>query len=159
MTDRIRDWDPDVIASRPTHFDPRVAEMIIEHVANGADVMTLCLSQRALPMPATFLSWVEQDRDLTIAYEQARRRRAELLFDQALEIADASDTRKARNQADVRQLHAERIAPDRYAPNASQRGMRPEEDPTDYQSSVRRKIEEIRRRRDQQNNGAARASS
>lgn len=65
--------------------------------------------------PQLFNHYKRGDKDLAVAYARAMEARADLLADEAIEIADnESDSSKARNQIDVRKWAASKFNPKRY---------------------------------------------
>lgn len=135
-------WQPDDFRQRPRDYDPALADRIVEQVANGQDLFSLCLSDRDLPLPATFLRWVERDELLRADYEQARRIRTDLLVEDILRVSDSRDSRRSRVQLDARKFHAERLAPEKYGPRPT--GPEPDQKSTaDAGAELRRRLDDI----------------
>jgi transposase-like protein len=57
---------------RPTLYTAEIAERILERLASGCSLSTLCRDE-GMPPPSTVLDWVRQDRDgLAARYQDAR---------------------------------------------------------------------------------------
>lgn len=103
-----------------------------------------------MPLPGTFLLWVEQEPDLQPRYYAARRRGADVNFDAAMEEAARSPFPNGTLVATLR-WHTERSAPEKYGPRSTLKITDPKEPPDagyDYGAEVRRKIEAMAERRE-----------
>lgn len=140
-------YTPDEYRQRPREFDPRIADLIVEMVTNGEDLKTICEFDRDMPLPGTFIQWTRQDSALGLAYDEAKRIRAEVYFEEIVPLSDAGDSNRARIQVDARKYHTQQAAPDKYG-----RGLglpappRTEDAAPDYASEVRRKLDDMVRR-------------
>ena len=60
------------MSGRPTLFTAEIAERILERLASGCSLGTVCRDE-AMPPPSTVLDWVRQDRDgFAARYQDAR---------------------------------------------------------------------------------------
>jgi hypothetical protein len=141
-------WTPEEYRQRPKDFDPALADMIVERVANGETLMTIC-RDRDYPLPATFLRWVGQDPTLGEQFAEAQALRSELMMDDILHVADDMDSKRGRNRLDARKFHAERMLPGKYGPRAYVTNATAKEDAgggIDWGADVRRKLESMAKR-------------
>lgn len=70
----------------PTTAQFHVAMDMIEQVANGATLKSVLAVEGAPPV-AAFRRWLLRDPELRAAYEEAKRLKADTLFDEALDLA------------------------------------------------------------------------
>lgn len=95
------------------------ADLIAEHLLAGKTLQKAC---EALQIKYSTISrWRREHQDFAKALAEARKDRAELLGDKALEIADATTQRTVsqdRLKIDTLQWEAERAAPEKYASKA-----------------------------------------
>jgi hypothetical protein len=91
---RIQD-DRQVSAGRPCLYESEVARKILERLASGESLRSICRDER-MPPPSTVRGWVLDDRDgFATAYERARMLGCYAIADEMIEIAsdDAGDVR------------------------------------------------------------------
>jgi hypothetical protein len=134
-------WTPEEYRQRPRELDFKLADIIIERIANGEMLTEIC-DDRDYPLPATFLRWLREDPNLQSLYNEALELRTELLVEGMVEVADSHDSKRAKNQLDARRFHAERLMPGKYGPRAFTAEVKPGEDEggIDYGAEVRRKL-------------------
>lgn len=107
---RQRPW------ARPDAYRPEVGETICRALAGGMSLVEVC-AQAGMPVTGTVYEWLRNHDDFARMYRQARRMQADLLADQAWEIAQtatAEDVKLARLQFDVIRWRAARVAPKAY---------------------------------------------
>jgi len=63
---------------------------IINRMANGQSITSICNNVMHMPAPKTILEWVEKDPLFGKNYAHARLQQADVLFNQCLDIADDS---------------------------------------------------------------------
>lgn len=142
-----RQYTPDEYRQKPKEFNPLLAEKMIVRIANGETLHEIC-DERDMPLPATFLSWIEMDEELARGYAKAQRYRTTLLVERMVGLGDAPDPSRARLAFDVNRFHAERLMPDQFGPanfrqnQSDQRTVRP-----DHRAELRRRIDDIVSRR------------
>ena len=139
-------FSPEEYRSRPKDFDPAVADRMIDMIANGEDLESLCRNNRDLPLPGTFLRWMQQDGSLALAYDEAKRIRAEILFEEIVPISDSSDSNRSRVQIDARKFNVQQTSPDKYGKVPAMTGPRQEDSLPDYAAEVRRKLDAMVKR-------------
>ena len=66
----------------------KACEEILARVRSGLSLRAACDGDDWMPAEATFRLWCDSDADLSAQYTSAREARAELLFEQCLDIAD-----------------------------------------------------------------------
>lgn len=70
----------------------KACEEILAEVAKGRGLNTICKnSDDWVPSESTFRYWCDIDADLSAKYAQAREARAEVIFEQCLDIADSQE--------------------------------------------------------------------
>jgi hypothetical protein len=115
--------------ARPSLFTERLFATIIERIANGESLRAVCRDD-AMPSPPTVLRWVANDLDLQQRYAFALDARADMIFDEVLEIADdtskdwvvrdggpvldAEHVRRSALRVDARKWALARMAPKKY---------------------------------------------
>jgi Bacteriophage Sf6, terminase small subunit-like len=79
---------------RPTKYTSQLAEAICARLAEGESLRQICRDED-MPVQSTVYLWLldADHRDFSENYAQARNIQAEVLFDEALEIADARSIR------------------------------------------------------------------
>ncbi len=88
-------------------------DAVLVHLEDGLSLAAAC--RQCGITPQLFNHYKRGDKALAVAYGRAMESRADLLADQAIEIADTeSDSSKARNQIDVRKWAASKFNPKRY---------------------------------------------
>lgn len=150
-------FTPEDYRSRPRDFDPATAELIIDRVLNGETLLEVCLGDRDMPLPGTFLRWLEDDPTSKNAYEEALLISARVQMDEILSESWNANTFVAGNRMRALQHRVERLNPNRFSPRATIHTPPKEGDDdatVDYGAEVRRKLDAIARRL-QENDGAA----
>lgn len=71
----------------PKHYTTPVMMAVIERVANGETLTSIC-REEGMPAPGTFREWVVNNQELRAAWEAAKELRAHALFDRVLDIVD-----------------------------------------------------------------------
>lgn len=68
-------------------------EIIISRICDGESLRSILqyANREILPSPAVFLKWVAEDEQLQKQYARAMEVRAEILFDEILDISDESN--------------------------------------------------------------------
>lgn len=136
-------WTPEEYKQKPTEYDPLLAEQIVERLANG-DMLPVICKDRDMPLPATFLRWVELDPELEKAYIRARRFSAEINLDLMIVAAEGKNSAISGIQSRALLSYVEKTDPARYGPRALIRTKEGDEDGgIDYRDEVRRRIEAI----------------
>ncbi len=119
-------------AGRPSLYCKALATKICRRLAEGESLRAVCLDP-AMPDKATVLRWLaDKDKaEFRDQYAHARDMRADALFDEALEIADAAagdwttdgngktvldheHVQRSRLRVDTRKWAAGKLAPKRY---------------------------------------------
>lgn len=140
-------WRDANARQRPKEVDYQLCDRIFEAVANGADLVSLCTYDRDLPLPGTFLRWVQRDPTLAQEWQEALTIRTTVGVEEMLLVAEDSNPHRARVRFDARRFHAERLMPQRYGPRAYlHNGDKPENDAPDYGSEIRRKLDQMAQR-------------
>lgn len=136
-------WTPDDYRQRPTEYDPLVAERILRRVENGEMLPAICATDRDMPLPGTFLRWVDLDSDLKKEYNLARQRGTEVNVDEAVVAAQSRNAAVGGNESRALMWHAERQWPEKYGPRAfvKTKEGEVEDGGVDYRAEVRRKID------------------
>lgn len=142
-------YTPDEYRQRPKVFDAEVAWAIVDRVSNGEVLTEMCREDRDLPLPATFLRWVREDRDLAEAYAVALEDRNDLLVEEIIELSSGRDPKQSRVEVDARRFVVERTSPEKYG-QRSYLHQRSREDAdsagVDHVADVRRRIAEMAKR-------------
>ena len=115
--------------ARPSLFTERLFSTIVERIANGESLRAIC-RDNGMPSPPTVLRWVANDLDLQQRYTFALDVRADMIFDEVLEIADDSSkdwiekeggqaldsehVRRSVLRVDARKWALARMAPKKY---------------------------------------------
>lgn len=86
---------------RPTSFNDDVAAAILERMADGESLRTICADD-GMPNRSTVFRWLSQFPDFRDQYAHAREEQADALFDELLEIADdgSNDWMERKNKDD-----------------------------------------------------------
>lgn len=78
---------------RPSDYSAKVAEEICERIATtprGLDY--ICAQDETLPHPSTVYRWQDEHPEFRESFARAKERQADLIFGEALEIADTPVT-------------------------------------------------------------------
>ena len=76
---------------RPSDFTQDIADTICERIADGASLRKICDEDDALPCRRTVLRWLakEEYSEFSRQYTRAREERADLIFEETMEILEA----------------------------------------------------------------------
>ena len=100
--------------ARPSKFTLELAVEICRRVADGRSLRSVCRDED-MPNADTVNEWRINRAEFSEQYARARERRAEVLADEILDIADnAEDAQIARLQVDARKWAASKLDPKRY---------------------------------------------
>lgn len=136
------------LRQRPDFYDPDIADVIIQMIANGETLSDIC-EDRDAPLPATFLRWCKEDERLMERYHEALESHVDVIFDESAAQAFDSDSVRAGVRHRALLTRAERMMPEKYGPRATLRQTKevPDEGSgIDYAGEVRRRIETISER-------------
>jgi hypothetical protein len=75
------------MTGRPTLFNRGLAALISERIANGETLKAIC-SDSAMPSQSTVFAWLAQNPDFSELYARAREASADVLVEEARQIAD-----------------------------------------------------------------------
>lgn len=142
-------WTPDDYRQRPRDYDPSLADDIVDRIANGEMLPVIC-NDRDMPLPGTFLRWVDEDPSLEERYLKARRYGTDVNLDEAVVAAHNSDPGLAGARSRSLMWHVERSMPEKYGPKSAMRiteGKEKDVGGIDYAAEVRRKLDAMARRR------------
>ena len=73
--------------ARPSTFTDDLFASILEHIADGESLRAICRDD-GMPAAQTVLRWIKASPDLQRSYAIATEVRADMIFDELLEIAD-----------------------------------------------------------------------
>ncbi len=103
-------------------FTQEIADLICERIADGASLRKICEEDDTLPSMRTIMRWLAKDEheEFRRLYAQAQDERADVYFEETLEISDkvAKDhnaVAKARLQVDTRKWVCARMNPKKYS--------------------------------------------
>lgn len=74
-------------AGRPSTFSQKTVDEIIQRIADGESIRSICRDEK-MPSLSAFFRWMSEKPQLREHYEAATEVRAETIFEEALEIAD-----------------------------------------------------------------------
>ena len=104
----------------PAAYDrDALAPVILERIAGGASLRSVCEADDTLPAHSTFLLWVSEDPDLADQYARAREAGTDHEFDEIREIADEADPTPdglahAKLRIDARKWRLAKMQPKKY---------------------------------------------
>jgi len=77
---------------RPTTYTPELGQTICERISLGESLRNIC-KEEGMPALSTVMKWNldEDKKEFSEQYEKACNTRAELLFEELLEIADTTE--------------------------------------------------------------------
>ena len=109
---------------RPSKYSDELAELICARIANGESLRSICRDD-GMPSKITIQNWLNSNDSFLTQYVRARDERAEVHFEEMLEIADsviadASEVAKARVQIDTRKWILSRMNPKKYGDKITQ---------------------------------------
>lgn len=99
----------------PKKTPPGVREAILERIAEGKSVRTIC-KEDGMPAMSAVFRWLKEDESFQEQYARAREAQADALFDDILEIADDpnEDPRRSKLKIDARIWAASKLKPKVY---------------------------------------------
>ncbi len=81
------------MASKPVRYTAKIAGEILERIASGESLRVIC-REEGMPAHQSVLRWVLEDREgIREKYETAMGVRADTIFEEILEIADAAGSK------------------------------------------------------------------
>jgi hypothetical protein len=93
---------------------PENKARVLELIGEGLSVREIC-RQDDMPSRQTVYNWIEKDKDFVDRYARACARRADVLFDALLEIADGDgDVNRDRLRVDARKWSLSKMQPKKY---------------------------------------------
>ncbi|QZN94120.1 DNA packaging protein [Symbiopectobacterium purcellii] len=103
---------------RPSDFSPELADEICSLLMVGESLRSICKRQ-GMPVLSTVTLWLSKHEEFSVQYARAREIQAEVLAEDAMNIADAAvedsaAVAKARLQVDARKWYASKVAPKKY---------------------------------------------
>lgn len=103
---------------RPSDFTPELADEICSLLMAGESLRSIC-KRREMPAMSTVTLWLNKHEEFSVQYARAREIQAEVLAEDAMNIADAvvedsAAVAKARLQVDARKWYASKVAPKKY---------------------------------------------
>lgn len=101
---------------RPSKYTQKLADAILDRIANGDSLRTICKGNPDMPAVSTILKWKLENPVFSEQYDEARQSQAQHLFDQLIEIADSStgETQRDRLRVDTRKWYLSKVAPKVY---------------------------------------------
>lgn len=103
--------------STPTEYTAQIAEVILERIASGESLRSVCRDD-GMPSVPTVCRWVIEDSPPGFAeqYARARAMQTEALVDEIPALADdeSKDPQRSRLQVDARKWVASKILPRKY---------------------------------------------
>lgn len=104
-------------AHRPTIYTKKLGLRICELISRGIGVKKLC-KRKDMPSPATIFNWLldEDKKEFLDQYKTASDIRAELMFEELLEIADKKDrdVMRSRLRVDTRKWYLSKVLPKKF---------------------------------------------
>jgi hypothetical protein len=101
---------------RPSKYSDELANEICSRIAGGLSLSKLC-KMADMPNASTVFKWIGENPEFSNKYTKATTERAELMFDDMLEIADnenSEDTQRARLRVDTRKWALSKLMPKKY---------------------------------------------
>jgi hypothetical protein len=105
-------------AGRPSTYNDEIAYEICERIARGESVRAIG-RDKSMPSDRAIQKWLTRHEDFVQQYAHAKKRYADAMFDECVEIADNcppdnASVQKARLQIDTRKFTVGRINPQKY---------------------------------------------
>lgn len=106
---------------RPSLYTEDVAAEILERLAEGESLRSIC-EDAGMPTRAAVHLWVLADREgFSVRYARARAIQAEVLAEEILDIADTEpDVQRARLKIDAIKWYSSKVAPKRFGDRITQ---------------------------------------
>ena len=103
--------------ARPTIYPEELEDRMLEEIASGRSVISLCREEDWTPNADTWYRWMYKIDGLSDRYTRAKSISSEFHADQILAIADEADNQTfqvARLQIDARKWVASKLVPNKY---------------------------------------------
>ena len=103
--------------ARPTKYSEKLEDRMLEEIASGRSVISLCREEDWTPNADTWYRWMYKIEGLSDRYTRAKAISSEYHADQILAIADEADNQSfqvARLQIDARKWVASKLVPNKY---------------------------------------------
>lgn len=103
--------------ARPTIYSEELEDKMLEEIASGRSVISLCREEDWTPNADTWYRWMYKIDGLSDRYTRAKSISSEFHADQILAIADSADNQNyqvARLQIDSRKWVASKLVPNKY---------------------------------------------
>ena len=103
--------------ARPTKYSEKLEDRMLEEIASGRSVISLCREEDWTPNADTWYRWMYKIEGLSDRYTRAKAISSEYHADQILAIADEADNQTfqdARLQIDARKWVASKLVPNKY---------------------------------------------
>ena len=103
--------------ARPTKYSEKLEDKMLEEIASGRSVISLCREEDWTPNADTWYRWMYKIDGLSDRYTRAKAISSEFHADQILAIADEADNQTfqvARLQIDARKWVASKLVPNKY---------------------------------------------
>jgi len=103
--------------ARPTIYSEELEDRMLEEIASGRSVISLCREEKWTPNADTWYRWMYKIDGLSDRYTRAKAISSEFHADQILAIADEADNQSfqvARLQIDARKWVASKLVPNKY---------------------------------------------
>ena len=102
---------------RPTKYTIELGNEIARRISKGESVKKICKADD-MPSAATIFNWLldEDKKEFLDQYEKAMNNKAEMMFDELLEIADkkGKDVMRARLRIDTRKWYLSKVLPKKF---------------------------------------------
>ena len=108
--------------ARPTIYTEELEERMLEEIASGRSVISMCREEKWTPNADTWYRWMYKINGLSDRYTRAKSISSEFHADQILSIADEADNQNfqvARLQIDARKWVASKLVPQKYGDKTS----------------------------------------
>lgn len=102
---------------RPSKYSVGLGTEIAKRISKGESIKRICKADD-MPSPATIFTWLlDEDKKVFLdQYEKAMNAKAEMMFDELLEIADkeGKDVMRARLRIDTRKWYLSKVLPKKF---------------------------------------------
>ena len=102
---------------RPSIYSEKLVERMLEEIASGRSVISLCREEDWTPNAETWYRWLYKIEGLSNRYARAKSFQSEREADIILDIADSAtnqDYQVARLRVDARKWVASKLLPNKY---------------------------------------------
>ena len=103
--------------ARPSIYSEKLVEKMLEEIASGRSVISLCRDEDWTPNAETWYRWLYKKEGLSNRYTRAKAIQSEQEADIILDIADNAtnqDYQVARLRVDARKWVASKLLPNKY---------------------------------------------